>query len=230
MVFSGIDLPEYFDWKDESYNCVGDYRNQGSCGSCWAFSAIDSFNTRRCIAGRDKNVVQYSEQYVTSCDQYDMGCIGGEIDTVWQFLTETGTTTDKCVPYTSGPGDTGTCPTKCKDGSALQMIKALGYVDACSSVESMMTALVQSGPVTVDFEVYADFMQYSRGIYQHVWGDKIGDHAVDVVGYGAPNGNDPAYWIVRNSWGGMWGDLGYFKMIKGTNDCGFEENCIAGIV
>jgi len=146
---------------------------------------------------------------------------------VWAFLEKTGTTTDVCVPYTSGTaGVTGTCPTKCKSGSAITLTKAsLGVTNVCTSETSIMTALV-TGPLTTGFTVYYDFELYTSGIYHHVLGPNMGGHAVEFVGYGTEGG--VKFWKVKNSWGAAWGEKGYFRIVRGTDESGIEDECYLG--
>lgn len=146
---------------------------------------------------------------------------------VWRFLEKTGTSTDKCNPYTSGSGKTGTCPTKCADGSAIKLTKAISAADVCTSEDSIMNALAL-GPLTTGFTVYEDFEAYKTGIYQHVWGQQLGGHAVEFVGYGTQSGKK--FWKVKNSWGAGWGEKGYFQILKGVDECGIEDQCMAGKV
>jgi cathepsin B len=86
--------------------------------------------------------------------------------------------------------------------------------------ESIKNA-VTLGPLQTRFTVYADFMYYSGGIYHHVSGGVQGGHAVTIVGYGTENG--VKFWNVRNSWGLGWGEQGYFRIVRGKNECSFEE-------
>ncbi|KAK6024790.1 papain family cysteine protease [Ostertagia ostertagi] len=87
---------------------------------------------------------------------------------------------------------------------------------------------MKNGPVVAGFTVYEDFGWYRSGIYKHTWGDEAGGHAVKVIGWGTENGT--AYWLVANSWHNDWGEKGYFRMIRGINDCGFEEDMVAGLI
>jgi len=82
------------------------------------------------------------------------------------------------------------------------------------------------GPVEADFTVYQDFLSYRSGVYKHVWGPQLGGHAIKVLGWGV-DANVP-YWIVANSWNEDWGDQGYFKILRGRNECGIESDINAG--
>ena len=81
------------------------------------------------------------------------------------------------------------------------------------------------GPVEAAFSVYSDFETYEGGIYQHVAGSYEGGHAIRIVGWGAENGT--AYWTVANSWNPYWGEKGYFRILRGANECGIEAEVTA---
>lgn len=83
-----------------------------------------------------------------------------------------------------------------------------------------MEQISTHGPISVAFEVYADFMNYKSGVYQHHSGAKEGGHAVTMIGYGTEGGVH--YWLCQNSWGHSWGEQGYFKILRGHNECGIE--------
>lgn len=84
-----------------------------------------------------------------------------------------------------------------------------------------------NGPVEGAFTVYSDFMSYKSGVYKHTTGSVEGGHAIKILGWGVENGED--YWLVANSWSPAWGMSGYFRILKGVNECGIESNIVAGI-
>jgi len=144
----------------------------------------------------------------------------------WAFIVKNGLPTDACYPYTSGNGQRGSCLTKCHDGSAFQMHKASKYY-LTGSVENTMNDIAAHGPAEAGFSVYQDFMSYKSGVYQHKSGGLLGGHAVKIVGWGV-EGSTP-YWIVANSWTTGWGEQGFFRILKGKNECGFESQIITGL-
>lgn len=95
-----------------------------------------------------------------------------------------------------------------------------------NSVQDIESDLAQYGSVTAAFSVYEDFLTYKSGVYQHESGNYLGGHAIKILGWGVENGLD--YWLVANSWNDGWGDKGYFKIRKGVNECGIEDDVCAG--
>lgn len=91
-----------------------------------------------------------------------------------------------------------------------------------NSVEEMQTEIMQNGPLAVAFTVYSDFPTYKSGVYKHTTGSMLGGHAVEMIGWGTENGED--YWIIKNSWNEQWGDNGYFKIARGSDECGIEDD------
>jgi len=90
-----------------------------------------------------------------------------------------------------------------------------------------MAEIFQNGPVETAFTVYADFVTYKSGVYRHTTGGALGGHAVKIVGWGAEGGDN--YWKIANSWNPTWGDQGYFKILRGVNECGIESQISAGL-
>ncbi|CAL6000814.1 Cathepsin_B [Hexamita inflata] len=215
--------PDSFSWVEEKPECIV-IRDQDQCGSCWAFSSVGPFADNRCFSGKDATRQLYSEQYMVSCDKGSDGCAGAYfLQAPQHFLKKTGVPTDKCVSYKSGKTNiTGKCPTTCDDQTPLVLFKSAGFADVCSSEESIKVALTQ-GSLQTSFTVYTDFAYYTKGIYQHKFGPQEGGHAVTMVGYGEEKG--VKYWIIRNSWGPSWGEAGYFRMLRGVNECNIEHQC-----
>lgn len=90
-----------------------------------------------------------------------------------------------------------------------------------------MREIMTNGPVEAAFDVYGDFPNYHSGVYQHVIGEFLGGHAVKMLGWGIEHGTP--YWLIANSWNEYWGEEGYFKIKRGTNECGIEADIVAGL-
>lgn len=228
LVYGDVsDLPENFDARVQWPDCVHPIRNQGKCGSCWAFAASEVLSDRFCIASEGKVNVVLSPEDMVSCDYLDHGCNGGNPVFSWVYLRYFGIVTDQCKPYTSGTGDVEKCQLfshECRaEGVEYKKYKAGALPSLLGSVEKIKNSLVNEGPVETGFMVYEDFMSYKSGIYEHKTGKLLGGHAVKIVGYGVENGTE--YWIVANSWGPEWGENGFFKIKMG--ECNFEGMAVA---
>merc|ERR1712127_438745 len=214
-------LPKEFDARTQWSDCIHPIRNQGQCGSCWAFGASEVLSDRLCIATAGKKNVVLSPQDMVSCDTMNHGCQGGNLQYAWSYLERTGVVSDACLPYQSGSSRVdGKCPAdqKCVDGSKGEKVKAVkGSTTSFRSVEAIMESIMTHGPVEAGFRVYRDFMSYKSGVYQHVSGGLAGGHAIKVIGWGTEDGTD--YWLVANSWGTEWGLDGLFKIRRGNDEC-----------
>lgn len=90
-----------------------------------------------------------------------------------------------------------------------------------------MKDIMEHGPVEGAFTVYEDFPTYKSGVYAHHTGTALGGHAIRVLGWGEENGEK--YWLCGNSWNSDWGDNGFFKIKRGTNECGIEGEMVGGV-
>lgn len=95
-------------------------------------------------------------------------------------------------------------------------------------VENIQKELMEKGTISVAFTVYEDFEAYTSGVYQHVSGKSLGGHAVKMIGWGVDAGTP--YWTLVNSWNDSWGEAGTFRILRGSNECGVEADCVAGDV
>lgn len=215
----GTEVPTEFDSRTEWPGKVHAVRDQGSCGSCWAFGATEALSDRFFIEkGTD---VVLSPQHLVSCDKSNFGCNGGYLDKAWNFMHKTGVVTDECYPYTSGTtGEDGTCSDHCTSESddEFDMFHSASPT-MTSNVAKTQQAIMRDGPVEAAFTVYQDFMSYKGGIYKHTTGSMLGGHAIKAIGWGEENGTP--YWIMVNSWGESWGEQGLFRIAMG--DCGINN-------
>jgi len=218
-VDASVALPVSVDWT--TTGAVNPIKDQGSCGSCWAFSAVSAVESAHWI--KYGSLYSLSEQQVTSCDKVDLGCNGGFMDDAFNYMKGNGgITTGASYPYTSGTsGATGTCKTTGFTNIATTAPKS--YTDVTvNNVNALMTAVAQQ-PISVAIQAnQAAFQSYSSGVLTGRCGQRL-DHGVVAVGYGTdPVGGD--YWKVRNSWGTGWGEKGYIRIERSTADlCGILD-------
>lgn len=220
-----INLPASYDFRKSWKQCVSPIKNQGQCGSCWAFAATTSFAERTCVKTKGKLKPSFSAQQQVSCNEENNACNGGYYIRAWNYMQSKGIVKEKCWPYSSFNGVVESCRISCKSGAEKWIKYKARDVHIVKGINSIKTELVTNGPVHVGFIVYQDFMNYKGGIYRHYSGNKVGGHAVVVVGYGKQNGIN--YWICENSWGPGWGESGYFKIKMG--ECGIDQYGYVGL-
>ncbi|GMH17796.1 hypothetical protein Nepgr_019637 [Nepenthes gracilis] len=212
---AGDSLPERIDWREKG--AVAPVKDQGSCGSCWAFSAVAAVEGINKVVTGD--LVVLSEQELVDCDTtYNEGCNGGLMDYAFEFIINNGgIDTEDDYPY---KGVDGTCDTYRKNA---KVVTIDDYEDVPAYDEVALQKAVANQPVSVAIEGGGrEFQLYDSGIFTGSCGTEL-DHGVVVVGYGTEKGTD--YWIVRNSWGSSWGESGYVRMERNiantaTGKCG----------
>lgn len=216
------DLPRHLDWRDmDGKNYVSDVRNQRSCGSCWAFATTGPIESHiRIQENWPEMDINLSEQFLVSCCNLVgcNACNGGFTTSSFEFAKDTGLVDEDCLEYALGGQDSVPCNDKCADWE-----DRLFFIDSWDLIgegvigpvlpdpEEIMEAL-QVGPVGSGLLIYDDFFSYEGGLYETVLSIPQGAHAVTVVGYDA----DGEYWIIKNSWGGSWGEDGFAKMKWGA--------------
>jgi len=227
-------IPESFDARTQWPQCgIDKIRDQGSCGSCWAFGAAESFSDRACIAANLKQPVPLSPQYLVDCDTDLDGCGGGYVDIAWNDLTKIGITSEACWPYA---GKASQCPTKCADGTPIQLAysnkpySSFVPFNRQKTEAAIQTEIMTHGPVETAFWVFDDFMNYGGGIYEKLKSASFaGGHAVKIIGWGYDATQEEPYWLCANSWGDSWGENGFFRIKRGNSECGIEDQIATGI-
>lgn len=204
------DVPASVDWR--SQNAVTPVKDQGQCGSCWSFSATGSMEGAWAIAKGE--LISLSEQQLVDCSgkEGDDGCDGGLMDDAFQFVIDNnGICTEESYPY---QGVDGTCKTTCK-----KVVTISSFTDVPTMNETALQLAVINQPVSIAVEADQSYWQnYEKGIVTSAGCGTNLDHGVLIVGYGTENNVD--YWIVKNSWGGSWGESGYIRLIRNKDECG----------
>jgi len=205
--------PATWDWRGEG--AVTGVKDQGQCGSCWAFSTTGS--TEGCHFLATQKLVSLSEQNLVDCSgaQGNEGCDGGLMTSAMDYIITTGgIDTESTYPYKAQDGN---CVYKSSNSGAT----LASYVNVNSGDEGDLQTKVQTGPTSVAIDASnPSFQMYSTGVYDEPNCSSTElDHGVLAVGWGTQSGKD--YWIVKNSWGTGWGQSGYIFMSRNkSNQCG----------
>ena len=215
-----------FDWV--SKGAVTPVKDQGQCGSCWAFGTTGDIEGVTFL--KTGKLVSLSEQELVSCDKGENeGCNGGLQEDAFDYVKKNGITTEKDYPYRSGGGSTGSCKST-KTKNDLTYIKGWTQVSKTKKGESAIkTALPKVGPITIGIDA-TPMQDYIGGVDSPQCNVDCGctsndlDHAVLMVGYGEKGSQ--SYWKIKNSWASDWGEDGYYRIEYGKNLCGLAFDAV----
>lgn len=214
---SGAGAPDSVDWREKGR--VTSVKDQGSCGSCWAFSAVGALEGL--LAKTTGKLVDLSPQNLMDCSgKYgNHGCNGGYIHKAFQYVIDNrGIDSEAAYPYRAATQ-------QCRYNAAHRVANCSGYSLLPRGDEgAMKEALATIGPLSVAIDAsHRKFHFYKSGVYDNPDCAKKTNHGVLAVGYGAQNGDD--YWLVKNSWGASFGERGYIRMSRNKkNQCGIAQH------
>merc|ERR1711934_44785 len=235
-VLSGVAPAAEVDWRTK--NAVTPVKNQGSCGSCWAFSTVVSLEGQSALKGKSltslseqdlvdcvKNVKLNSSDPQACCD----GCQGGLMDYAFKYMVDSQSgsdDTENAYPYTGSDGKCSFAASK-SGGS-----KVKSFTDVTDE-QSLLDATNTVGPISVGVDASLGWQLYFGGVMDPL--PLVGcssnpnkmDHGVAVVGYGSESKD---YWIIKNSWGGSWGEKGYIRLVRNKNACGVANGAVYPVV
>ncbi len=206
--------PASLDWRSfsgDSNRPAGDYvtavRDQGNCGSCWAFATTAALESNVLFTNKTPGQEpDFAEQVLVSCSRAG-SCGGGYIGAASDYIRDYGLPRETCFPYTASNNN---CKNACSDYQTDTWAIDSWHYEATTapSVEVLRNALASHGPLVTTMQVYTDFFYYKEGIYSYTWGSYQGGHAILIVGYDDPG----QYFIAKNSWGTGWGESGFFRI------------------
>merc|ERR1712055_765307 len=225
------DLPASVDWREKGV--VTDAKNQGSCGSCWAFATVENIESYAAI--NNVTLTKLSTQEVTTCTPNPMhcggtgGCRGSIPQLGYNYVQLFGLATDHDYPYWSGvTGMAGNCKYDLERRTPVVSITGYNALPP-NDMEATMTHLANVGPLAVAANA-SPWQLYGSGVFSGCsYSSNIGiNHAIQMVGYGTdPSHGD--YWLVRNSWGKLWGEHGYIRLQREAElTCGTDSTPMDG--
>jgi len=204
------DLDAMVDWRTKNRNAVGSVKNQGQCGSCWAYSANGALEGQLGI--KRNRGYDLSEQNLVDCSTNgNYGCQGGWMNNAFTYIQRNGIDPENAYPYRG-------YQQRCRFNRAASVAKVTSIRNIQKGSErDLQSALSNEGPVAIAVDVSdRRFMQYRTGVYDNPYCGQRPSHAMLNIGYGNSAGKD--YWLIKNSWSTRWGDNGYIKMRRNRNN------------
>jgi len=224
--YSPKDLPESVDWRE--MGAISDVKNQGQCGSCWAFATTEMIESYTQI--NSGKLVELSTQQVTSCTPNTVncgghgGCQGSIAQLGFNYIQLFGHATEESWPYVSGGnGQTGSCDFDMENTTPVVTLRGYDTLPA-NNQDAVMNHLANVGPLAINVDASL-WHTYTGGIFDgcDFNSDILINHVVQLVGYTADA------WIVRNSWSDAWGEDGYIRLAKQAQpECGTDSTPLSG--
>lgn len=244
-IYDPESLPREFDARSRWPREISDVNDQGWCGASWAVSTARVASDRFAVMSKGTDSVLLSAQHLLSCNNRgQQACSGGYLDRAWLYMRKFGLVDEDCYPW---KGTNEQCKlrkrTDLKTAGCHPSTNPLrtelykvGPAYRLGNETDIMYEILTSGPVQATMKVYQDFFSYESGIYEHTpftESYQFGYHSVRIIGWGEDTstyrhrGLPTKYWLVANSWSHQWGEDGFFRIQRGTNECDIESFVIA---
>jgi cathepsin L len=226
------DLPARVDWR-ETPNVVSSVKDQGHCGSCWAFSATETLESHVALA--TGLLYDLSPQQIAMCSPNPDscggtgGCEGATTELGFEYIADTGVVEEYQIGYSAYQGADSECAFSRRQTPPVATIQ--GYAKlAENSYEALMNAVAQAGPVAIVVDA-SEWHSYAGGIFDGCDQQSPDlNHGVVLVGYGEESTGEK-YWLVRNSWSPSYGEQGYIRVARSDQDnelCGMDVTPLDG--
>ncbi|KAJ3649376.1 hypothetical protein Zmor_021124 [Zophobas morio] len=236
-IYDPHSFPREFDSEMKWPGFITHVQDQGWCGSSWAISTAAVASDRFAILSKGRERITLSAQHLISCDRRgQQSCNGGYLDRAWSYIRKFGLVDEDCFPYTASnekcrvPRHGDLLTAKCRLPQFVDRKSKYKVAPAyrIGNETDIMFEILNSGPVQATIKVYHDFFTYKGGIYKHSSvspDDRTGYHSIRIVGWGEEYTSEGLrkYWKVANSWGPAWGENGYFRIIRGVDECEIES-------
>jgi C1A family cysteine protease len=207
--------PDAVDWRTQKV--VSHIKNQGQCGSCWAFATTAALESQ--IAIHHKEYKLFSEQQLLDCVTDNYGCTGGYLDTAYRYMGWYGQVLEDQYTYVASKQD-------CAVPNGVNHTKIDGFYDIVGGEDDIANFVAQNGPVSFSIMCPKEMMHYKSGIFDvpDCKATMLGWHALAIVGY------TPDSWIIKNSWGAKWGEAGYIRFKRGVALCEMDSGAGGPII
>ncbi|XP_058730454.1 zingipain-2-like [Vicia villosa] len=203
------DVPTNFDWRQQG--AVTYVKDQQSCECCWAFTAVAA--VEGIVKIKTGDLISLSEQQLVDCDQKSHGCNEGYISSAFEtIIKEQGIFKETDYPY---KGVDQTCQL---NGQIQVGAQINSYAAVAPNDEQQLLQAVTQQPISASISVGEEFKRYMQGVYSGSCGTTL-NHAVTIVGYGISE-EGMKYWLVKNSWGENWGENGYMRVLRESDEIG----------
>lgn len=210
LISADVEVPDSVDWRKRGY--VTKVKNQGKCGSCWAFSAVGALEGLLAKT-TGKLPVDLSPQNLVDCSgKYgNKGCNGGFMHKAFQYVIDNrGIDSDTSYPYKAEAGP------ECRYSTTYRAANCSAFYFVRADEDDLKQAVAAFGPISVGVHSSCrSFLYYKSGVLNDPACRKQVDHGVLAVGYDTAAGLD--YWLVKNSWGTSWGEQGYIRIARNKN-------------